>query len=513
MTAQKKNTKARQRDPSQRQHSQANTLRILVFLVAVALLMAGIQLQVYPNSYLLMVALLLAYPLVAQTIGLYLRHRQQDEHQSSRVLVQTDALVMGFAISSLHFAMVPSLVLLITVHANAASYGGVKSWMMNIFLTGLGAVLGTFIFTGNVITPANTPVLMQALALLGLAAAVAAASFFSHQQGRYLRASHLRMIQQQQQAVDLSRKLAKYVPPQIWGSLFSGKRDAKLETRRKRLTVFFSDIKDFSRISEDLPLKTLTGMLNTYLSEMTRIAEQHGGTVDKFIGDAVMVFFGDPSSRGAQEDAYQCVAMAIAMQKRVHLLRQRWRKEGITQQLQVRVGINTGYVTVGNFGTETRMDYTILGTDVNLASRLESAARPGHILISDATWELVKDRVQATSIGEITVKGFDRPISVHEVIDLKHQAGARKNLMTANTQGFSLYLDLAAVNAIDKKKILVSLASAARDLKTNPDFTLEHEEKGFSLLIDRALLRDKDLTKVGELLRQAAEALQKHSTY
>ena len=513
MPAQKKNTKGRQLDPSQRQHNQANALRILVFLVAVMLLIAGIEQEIYPHLYLLMVALLLAYPLVAQTIGLYLRHRQQDEHQSSRVLVQIDALVMGFAIASLHFAMVPSLVLLILVHANAASYGGLKSWLLNIFLTCLGAILGTFIFTGNVVAPSETTILMQALALLGLAISVATSSFFSHQQGRVLRASHLRMIQQQQQAVDLSRKLAKYVPPQIWGSLFSGKRDAKLETRRKRLTVFFSDIKDFSRVSEELPLKTLTAMLNTYLSEMTRIAEHHGGTVDKFIGDAVMVFFGDPSSRGAQEDAYQCVAMAVAMQKRIHLLRQRWRKEGINQTLEIRVGINTGYVTVGNFGTETRMDYTILGTDVNLASRLESAARPGHILISDATWELVKDRVQATSVGEINVKGFDRPINVHEVIDLKHQAGSRKNLMTASTQGFNLFLDLAAVRDFDKKKILVSLASAARDLKTNPDFTLEHEEKGFSLLVDRALLRDKDMTKVIELLRQAAVALQKHTSY
>jgi class 3 adenylate cyclase len=513
MSTNNKKKRALQQDPILRLQNQANTLRILVFLVAVMLLTAGIAQKVYPHIYLLMVAVLLAYPLIAQTIGIYRRHRQRDEHQASRVLMQTDALVMGFAIASLHFSMIPSLVLLIIAHANAASYGGFKPWLLNVFLTFLGAILGTFIFTGNIIHPGDASILMQCLSLLGLAVFVAAASFFSHQQSRFLRASHLRLVQQQQQAVELSRKLAKYIPPQVWGSLFSGKRDAKLETRRKRLTVFFSDIKDFSRISEELPLKTLTSMLNSYLSEMTHIAEQHGGTVDKFIGDAVMVFFGDPSSRGAQEDAFQCVSMAIAMQKRMNLLRQRWRKEKINQNMEIRIGINTGYCTVGNFGTQTRLDYTILGTDVNLASRLESAARPGHILISDATFELVKDRIQATSIGEINVKGFERPISVHEVIDLKHQAGSRKNVLTASTQGFNLYLELPAIRNFDRQKILVSLASAARDLRSKPNLTVEHEETGFSLILERAQLRENDLPRVGELLKKAAQALQEYRSY
>ncbi len=511
----KANKKRKQKpvNPLLRRHQQANTLRILAFLVAVMLLLTGIEEHTFPRSYLVMVVLLLAYPLIAQTIAFYLRHRQLDERQSSRILVQTDALVMGFAIASLHFALVPSLVLLVIVHANATTYGGLRSWLMNIFLMGLGAILGTFIFTGSPIEPDAVSILMRSLALLGLAVFVASASFFSHQQSSLALAAHSHLLRQQQQAVDLSRKLAKYVPPQVWGSLFSGRRDAKLGTRRKRLTVFFSDIKDFSRISEELPLKTLTGMLNTYLSEMTRIAEQHGGTVDKFIGDAVMVFFGDPTSRGGRDDAYQCVSMAIAMQKRMHLLNQRWRKQGIPHRLQIRIGINTGYITVGNFGTDTRMDYTILGTDVNLASRLESAARPDHILISDNTWQLVRDRIKAHHVGEIEVKGFDRPITVHEVIDLKHRVGSNRNLMTANAHGFSLYANLAQIRHIDLKKILLVLASTARDLDKKANLAVHHEEKGFSLIVDRPDIRDNDIRKIKELLRQTAATLQKHKVH
>ncbi len=179
-------------------------------------------------------------------------------------------------------------------------------------------------------------------------------------------------------------KLSRYVSPQIWRTIFAG-REVRLETSRKRLTVFFSDIKGFTELSEQMEAEQMTDMLNHYLSEMSQIIHKYGGTIDKFIGDAIMVFFGDPTSRGAQADCLACVSMAIEMKKHMRIMQQHWLSQGIETPLEIRMGINTSYCTVGNFGTEQRLDYTVLGTGVNLASRLETASPPGEILVSHET--------------------------------------------------------------------------------------------------------------------------------
>ena len=113
---------------------------------------------------------------------------------------------------------------------------------------------------------------------------------------------------EQAKAARLARNLAKYLSPQVWESIFTGKRSVRLETQRKRLTVFFSDIKGFTELSEELEAEALTDLLNNYLNEMSKIALKYGGTIDKFVGDCVMVFFGDPSSQGAKKDAVAVVS-------------------------------------------------------------------------------------------------------------------------------------------------------------------------------------------------------------
>src|SRR3546814_8870353 len=112
--------------------------------------------------------------------------------------------------------------------------------------------------------------------------------------------------------------------------------------------------------SEELEAEALTDLLNSYLNEMSKICLKYGGTIDKFVGDCVMVFFGDPASQGAKKDAVAAVSMAITMRKHMKVLRQQWRAQGITKPMEIRMGINTGYCTVGNFGADTRMDYTII---------------------------------------------------------------------------------------------------------------------------------------------------------
>ena len=126
--------------------------------------------------------------------------------------------------------------------------------------------------------------------------------------------------------------------------------------------------------TDRLESEELTQLLNQYLSAMSEVALDYGATVDKYVGDAIMIFFGDPETRGVKEDALACVKMAIAMRERIASLAHIWRDAGIERPLACRIGINTGYCTVGNFGSEDRMDYTIIGGAVNLASRLETEA-------------------------------------------------------------------------------------------------------------------------------------------
>jgi PAS domain S-box-containing protein len=221
----------------------------------------------------------------------------------------------------------------------------------------------------------------------------------------------------------LSSKLAKYLAPQVYDTIFTGQQEVKIVSTRKKLTVCFSDLVGFTEITDQMESEDLTRLLNHYLTEMSKIALQYGATIDKYVGDAIVMFFGDPTTLGVKEDALACVQMAIAMQKRVSELAPEWRDGGIETPLQCRIGIHTGYCTVGNFGSEDRMDYTMVGGTVNLASRLEHEARPGGILISFETYALVKDAVHCEERGQARVKGIAQPVTTYEVVGSKPETG------------------------------------------------------------------------------------------
>ena len=239
-------------------------------------------------------------------------------------------------------------------------------------------------------------------------------------------AAHLERSTNARRLQSLSEKLGRYLAPQVYQSLFDGSRDAEIRTQRKKLTVFFSDIKDFTASTAKWQPEEIKFLLNSYFSEMSKIAYEYGGTLHKFIGDAMVVFFGDPESRGVKEDALQCVKMALAMQRRVAELQVIWREMGSDKTFNVRMGINTGYCDVGNFGSDLRMDYTIIGSEVNLAARLEQAADPGAILISSETHALVKDEVDAVEREPMLVKGFHEPVKAYAVDGEAAGTGARK---------------------------------------------------------------------------------------
>jgi len=220
---------------------------------------------------------------------------------------------------------------------------------------------------------------------------------------------------QKQKLESISQQLSKYLSPQIYDMIFSGEQDMHISSKRKKLTIFFSDIVGFTPLTEDLESEELTDLLNHYMTEMAKIALKHGATIDKYIGDAIVIFFGDPTSNGYRQDALNCVKMAMEMQEKNREIRAHLVNEGIVSDFQMRIGINTGYCTVGNFGSDDRMDYTIIGGQVNLASRLETNAEPSGILISHETYSLVKEEVKCTSKGEVKVKGISKSIKTYQV--------------------------------------------------------------------------------------------------
>ena len=248
----------------------------------------------------------------------------------------------------------------------------------------------------------------------------------------------------------LSNKLAKYLSRQVYTNIFEGKTDVKIESYRKKLTIFFSDIQGFTELTDRVESEVLTSVLNKYLNEMSKIALDHGGTIDKYIGDAIMIFFGDPESLGEKEDAIACIKMAIAMKKKLLKMRREWDVLGISSPLRIRMGVNTGFCTVGNFGSDERLDYTIVGGAVNLASRLETAAEVDQILVSEDTFSLIKDVIVCEPNEEITVKGIAYPIKTYTVVDLIESIQEEHEHIKARLRGFNLSIDFQKLNYSDK---------------------------------------------------------------
>jgi len=258
----------------------------------------------------------------------------------------------------------------------------------------------------------------------------------------------------------LSSQLAKYLSPQVYESIFTGRSKVTVASRRKKLTIFFSDLEGFTETTERLEPEDLTQLLNHYLTEMSKIALQYGGTIDKYVGDAMLIFFGDPETQGVKADAVACVKMAIAMRKRMRELNSVWRTSGIEKPPRCRTGINTGFCTVGNFGSEDRMDYTIIGGGVNLACRLEQMAPSGEILISYETYALVKDQVCCEKRDHVNVKGISRPVATYQVVDLYDDLGKSHDLIHEDYGTLKLDIDLEAMSTEERSHAVTVLQRA-----------------------------------------------------
>ena len=436
--------------------------RIIAYLAISASTLVGIYSGYLANLFMLVVGFTLVYPHVARLVTAPVRARYPAQVVYSLILF--DAVFYGAVIVLLGMAPIPSMLILIMANASFITVGTVVSYILCLVFLAAGAAL-SYYFWPIKLDPANAPILMTFAFGAGVGIYVAVTAFYNHRQARLLSDAQVELQTQKDQYRALSRKLSKYLSPQVWQTIFSGKKDVKLETQRKKLVVFFSDIKGFTALSEEMEAESLTELLNTYLTDMSRIALKYGGTIDKFVGDSIMVFFGDPDTKGTKKDAEACVSMAIEMRRHMRVLRQRWRSQGIKTPLEIRMGINSGYCTVGNFGAESRMDYTIIGKEVNLASRLESAADAGEILISYETYSLVKDTILCREKGQINAKGFSRPIPIYQVVDFRRDLGAQQSFTEYEFEGFSMHLDLEKVKNYEKDRILSSLERTAKSLK------------------------------------------------
>ncbi len=258
----------------------------------------------------------------------------------------------------------------------------------------------------------------------------------------------------------VSLKISKYLSPQVYKSIFSGDKDASISTERKKLTVFFSDIKDFTATTERMQPEELTTLLNEYFTEMSQIAEAHGATIDKFIGDAIVAFFGDPETKGTTEDARACVRMALDMQRRLLDLGKVWNQKGLEHPFKARMGINTGFCNVGNFGSSERMDYTIIGAEANLAARLESIAEPGGIVLSYETYAHVRDIVDAEPSEPVSFKGIAREIIPYH-IKVQAPAGDLSEALPGE-EGDMLTVDLGALDETARARLRATIQDALR---------------------------------------------------
>lgn len=221
-----------------------------------------------------------------------------------------------------------------------------------------------------------------------------------------------RYVNEQKEKEVLRRSFEAYFPPAVVRRIMVNPSLVTATGQKKELTILFSDIKSFTTYSSTLPPDEIQKLLNEYFEAMVEIVFKYEGTVDKFIGDGLMVFFGDPEPQ--PDHAVRCVKAATEMQQKCRMLKDRWVREG-RFPLMIRIGVNTGPVVVGNMGCERRLSYTVLGADVNLAQRLEANAPVEGILISQRTYELVKDHVSTRALDPIKVKGLDEPVKVFEV--------------------------------------------------------------------------------------------------
>ena len=221
------------------------------------------------------------------------------------------------------------------------------------------------------------------------------------------------IIATQQQELRASREtIRRYVPGPVAEHIVSGDTAGIDRPTRRRVTVLIGDLAEFTPLAETVEAEVLTRVTNDYMAAMSSVVEEHGGLVSEFAGDGMMAVFGAPDETPLPDQATSAVRAAVAMQECLPSLCEQWQEIGVTDPMQMRIGISTGLLSVGSFGSSGRVTYTAIGLHTNIAARLEAHCSPGDVLLSDTTWRLVKDAVHCEPRGEVRCKGVRDPVQV-----------------------------------------------------------------------------------------------------
>lgn len=270
------------------------------------------------------------------------------------------------------------------------------------------------------------------------------------------------MLQLQQVRIDtlvnVTNKLTRFLPQQIWQPIVKNNSKVEVVNQRRKLTILFSDIVGFTDLSDNISPDHLANILNTYLDRMTQVTQKYGATLDKFLGDGLLCYFGDMGGND-RDNAIACANMAIEMRREMEVLRHQWRLLGFGG-LYVRIGINTGYCYVGNFGSRNRMTYTVIGKEANYASRLESAAQKNQILISESTFNLIAHVHNCQAVGQFKFKGFQEAMNVWELLEPNSETLQQTHWVDYHLPGFNLHLNFHDIRNYDKNDIVKQLQDA-----------------------------------------------------
>ena len=222
-------------------------------------------------------------------------------------------------------------------------------------------------------------------------------------------------VREQVSQLDRLGRLKRFFSPQLAELIVAGDAEDPLKSHRREVTVVFLDLRGFTAFAETAEPEEVMSVLREYHAEMGKLILEHEGTLERFTGDGMMVFFNDPVP--VPNPAERATRMALAMRDRVRDLRVKWRKRGV--DLDLGIGIAQGYATIGAIGFEGRLDYGAIGTVTNLAARLCGEARPGQLLVPQRMLGMVEELVEAEVVGELGLKGFSKPVSAFNVIGLR----------------------------------------------------------------------------------------------
>jgi adenylate cyclase len=224
-----------------------------------------------------------------------------------------------------------------------------------------------------------------------------------------------RVSEQLQQLENFSR-LKRFFSPQLAEAILSGGTADPLATHRREVVVVFLDLRGFTAFAESSEPEEVMGVLRGYHAEMGKLIMEHEGTLERFTGDGMMIFFNDPVV--VPNPAERAIRMAVAMRERVSELSKSWRQHG--HDLSLGIGMSKGYATIGAIGFEGRLDYGAVGTVTNMAARLCGEAKGGQILTNRKTLTDFETLVEAEAIGELSMKGFAKPVAAFSVLALKN---------------------------------------------------------------------------------------------